>query len=94
VLRPGGTVVITHSLVWEYSRDGLERRYTGSALAALFEGWQEAKVVGSGGRAVAWATQTGRIANLAEERLPRIRMAERSGSPSRPSTCSSTRWPP
>jgi SAM-dependent methyltransferase len=68
VLRPGGSVVITHSLAWEYHRDSLEYRFTGPQLAALFEGWQDVKLAESGGRAVAWATQTGRMVNLVEER--------------------------
>jgi hypothetical protein len=61
--------VITHSLTWEYVGDVLERRYTGPQLAALFEGWDEVNVVDSGGRVVAWATQTGRMVNLVEERV-------------------------
>jgi SAM-dependent methyltransferase len=71
VLRPGGAAVITVPLVWEYNRDTFERRYTGQELLRLFEGWDDAQVVENGGRAVVWATVTGRLVNLAEERLPR-----------------------
>jgi SAM-dependent methyltransferase len=70
VLRPGGAVVITVPLVWEYNRDTYERRYTGQELLRLFEGWDDAQVTENGGRAVVWATVTGRLVNLAEERLP------------------------
>ena len=64
VLRPGGRAIITVSLVWQYDRTILERRYTGPELAALFEGWEDVEVVENGGYAVAWATLTGRILNM------------------------------
>jgi SAM-dependent methyltransferase len=70
VLRPGRAVVITVPLVWEYNRDTYERRYTGQELLRLFEGWDDVELVENGGRAVAWATLTGRLVNLVEERLP------------------------
>ncbi|MBA2463059.1 MAG: methyltransferase domain-containing protein [Actinobacteria bacterium] len=71
VLRPGGWLVLSVPLVWEYDRTILEHRYTGPELAALFSGWDDAAVVENGGRAVAWATLTGRLLNVAEERLAR-----------------------
>ena len=61
VLRPGGTLVLTMPLVWEYDRRIVERRYTGPALAELFEGWDDVSVEEIGGYAVAWATLSGRI---------------------------------
>jgi SAM-dependent methyltransferase len=61
VLRPGGTLVLTLPLVWEYDRRIVERRYTGPELAELFEGWDEVSVGEIGGYTVAWATLTGRI---------------------------------
>jgi SAM-dependent methyltransferase len=70
VLRPRGAVVITVPHVWEYDRDTYERRYTGPELLKLFERWDHVQVVENGGRAVVWATVTGRLVNLAEERLP------------------------
>lgn len=77
VLRPGGTLVLTVPLVWEYSREQLEHRYTGPQLAALFdEGWEGTAVAEVGGYAVAWATLTGRILRAMQElavaRRPRL----------------------
>jgi SAM-dependent methyltransferase len=70
VLRPGGTVIITVSLPWEYDRTILERRFTGPELAALFGGWEGVEVTENGGFAVSWATLTGRIVRGVEEHLP------------------------
>lgn len=72
VLRPGGVVLITVPFVWEYDRSILEHRYTGPELAALFEGWEDVRVVENGGRAVAWATLTGSMLESAKKRLPRV----------------------
>jgi SAM-dependent methyltransferase len=72
VLRPGGRVLISVPFVWEYDRTILEHRYTGPELAALFEGWEDVRVVENGGRAVAWATLTGSIVESARKRLPRV----------------------
>ena len=69
VLRPGGIAIVSVPLVWEYDPTILEHRYTGPELVALFAGWQDVTVVADGERAVAWATLTGRMLNLAEERL-------------------------
>jgi SAM-dependent methyltransferase len=67
VLRPGGTLILTVPLVWEYERDNYEHRYTGPELAALFEGWESVRVVENGGYAVSWTTLTGRMLNIVEE---------------------------
>ena len=70
VLRPGGAVVLTASLPWEYDTTILEHRYTGPELAELFKDWDEVEVSENGGYAVSWATLTGRIVQVAEERAP------------------------
>ncbi len=68
VLRPGGTLVLTLPLVWEYNRDQLEHRFTGPELSALFAPeWEAVEVEEVGGYAVAWATLTGRILRAMEE---------------------------
>jgi hypothetical protein len=70
VLRPGGRLVLTLPLVWEYDRERLEHRYTGPELAELFSGgWEGVDVEEVGGYAVAWATQSGRILRGIEESL-------------------------
>src|SRR3954468_2896791 len=69
VLRPGGSVVITVSLPWEYDRSTLEHRYTGPELEHLFSGFDDVHVSENGGYAVSWATLTGRIVYGVEERL-------------------------
>ncbi len=64
VLRPGGTLILTMPLAWEYDRRIVERRYTGPALRELFEAageWSPLSVGEIGGYAVAWATISGRI---------------------------------
>jgi SAM-dependent methyltransferase len=71
VLRAGGSVIITVPLVWEYDRTIVEYRYTGPELAALFEGWHDVEVVENGGFAVSWATLSGRILALIQQRVPR-----------------------
>lgn len=74
VLRPGGTLVLTLPLVWEYDRRIVERRYTGPELAELFEGWDDVSVGEIGGYTVAWATLTGRILRgLSEFGSPLVR---------------------
>jgi SAM-dependent methyltransferase len=70
VIRPGGTLVLTVPLVWEYDRRIVERRYTGPHLAELFAGWDELRVWENGGYSVAWATLTGRILRGIDELLP------------------------
>ena len=71
VLRPGGRVLVTVPLVWEYERDWLERRYTGPELADLFRDWDDVRVIENGGRAASWALLTGSMLRLAEENLVR-----------------------
>ena len=71
VLRPGGSVIITVSLPWEYERDTLEHRYTGPELEALFADFDDVRVAENGLYAVSWATLSGRIVFGVEEHLPR-----------------------
>jgi SAM-dependent methyltransferase len=71
VLRHGGTAVVSVPLVWEYDPTILEHRFTGPELEHLFRAWDEVRVVVNGERAVVWATVTGRMLNLVEERLAR-----------------------
>jgi SAM-dependent methyltransferase len=70
VLRPGGTVIITVPLVWEYTRTTLEHRYTGPELEALFSGWEDVRVIENGGYAVSWTTLTGRLLSFVESAIP------------------------
>jgi SAM-dependent methyltransferase len=81
VLRPGGTVLLTVPHVWEYDRNGLEHRWTGPSLAALFGGWDEVRVVENGGRAVTWTTVTGRMLSLAEWSLTQRSRLGRAATP-------------
>ena len=61
VLRPGGRLVITVPLPYEYDRTKLEHRYTGPQLAALFDGWDDVEVRETAGRGASWAFVTGGI---------------------------------
>ncbi len=72
VLRPGGSVVLTVPLVWEYDRSALVHRFTGPQLAGLFDGWSEVRVRESGGRGVVWATLTGSLLQKLEARARRL----------------------
>lgn len=67
VVRPGGLLVLTVPLVWEYRRDKLEHRFTGPQLAAVFDKWEDVQVVEVGGYAASWSLLTGRILRAAEE---------------------------
>lgn len=76
VLRPGGTLVMTVPLVWEYDRRIVERRYTGPHLVTLFDGWDDVRLMDNGGYSVAWATLTGRVMRGIVELMPaRVRPA-------------------
>jgi SAM-dependent methyltransferase len=76
VLRPGGTLVLTVPLCWEYDSRIIERRYTGPHLGSLFAGWEEVVVRENGGYSVTWATVTGRVVRGVDELLPaRVRRA-------------------
>jgi SAM-dependent methyltransferase len=70
VLRPGGSVLISIPLVWEYNRTILEHRYTGPELKALLDGWDDVDVVENGGRVVAWATLTATLLERIRTRIP------------------------
>jgi SAM-dependent methyltransferase len=69
VLRPGGTVLIAVPLLWHYDRTILEHRFTGPELEALFEDWEDVRVVENGGRGVSWALLTGHLFYLREKML-------------------------
>jgi SAM-dependent methyltransferase len=69
VLRPGGRVILTVSLPWEYDRGVVEHRYTGPELEQLFGAFEDVRVVENGGYAVSWATLTGRIVFGVEQRM-------------------------
>jgi SAM-dependent methyltransferase len=71
VLRPGGSVILSVPLVWEYDRSILEHRYTGPELATLFDEWDDVNLLENGGLAVSWATLTGWIVRLGELNLRR-----------------------
>ena len=79
VLRPGGRVVVSVPLVWEFDRQIVEHRYTSGSLRQLFDGWDDVVVVENGGRAVSWALVTGTLLHACEEalgrRLPRAARA-------------------
>ena len=50
MLRPGGTVLITVPVVWEYDSENPEHHYTGAwASQGCSEGWDEVRVVENGG---------------------------------------------
>jgi SAM-dependent methyltransferase len=72
VLRPGGTVLVTVPFLWEYNRTILEHRYTEPELVALFDGWDDARVVENGGRVVVWATLTGSMVEWARSSAPDV----------------------
>ena len=88
VLRPGGTLVLTLPLVWEYDRRIVERRYTGPGLAELFEGWDDVWVGEIGGYTVAWATLSGRILRGLSEFGPPLLRRWRAHSCRRHRSCS------
>ena len=67
VLRPGGAVLITVPVVWEYDRENPEHHYTEPLLRRLFEGWDELRVVESGGWGVSWAAVTATLLQHLEE---------------------------
>jgi SAM-dependent methyltransferase len=72
VLRSGGTAIVAVPFAWEYDRSILERRYTGPELAALFDGWEDVRVLENGGRVVAWATLTGTLLERGRSRIPEL----------------------
>jgi SAM-dependent methyltransferase len=76
VLRPGGRVLVSLPLVWEYDRQTMERRFTGPELEALFAGWEDVRVVENGGRSVAWTLLTGSMLR-ASERYVQLRLPKR-----------------
>ena len=82
VLRPGGHLVLTVPLVWEYRSDRLEHRFTGPELAAVFApAWEDVEVVEVGGYAVSWALLTGRMLRATTETAAARLGAERAVRP-------------
>jgi SAM-dependent methyltransferase len=73
VLRPGGTVVITVTHVWEYDRTVLEHRFSGPELAHLLRDWDDVEVTENGGRVVTWVTVTTSLIKTIAARMPRSR---------------------
>jgi SAM-dependent methyltransferase len=71
VLRPGGAVLITVPVVWEYDRENPEHHYTEPLLRHLFEGWDEVRVVESGGWGVSWAAVTATLLHHLDESAAR-----------------------
>jgi SAM-dependent methyltransferase len=69
VLRPGGTVLITVPVVWEYDTRTLEHRFTEPMLRRLLADWAEVRVVENGGWGVSWAAVTGSLFARVQERL-------------------------
>jgi SAM-dependent methyltransferase len=67
VLRPGGAVLITVPVVWEYDRENPEHHYTEPLLRRLFEAWDEVRVVESGGWGVSWAAVSATLLHHLEE---------------------------
>ena len=69
VLRPGGSVLVSSVLGFEYDRRQFEARYTAHELLALFGGWDDVRVSDDGGRTVTWAVLTGSLLNGLEQRV-------------------------
>lgn len=71
VVKPGGRVVVSAPVVWEYDRQIVEHRWTSGSLRQLFDGWDDLVVVENGGRAVAWTLLTGTLLRACEQELGR-----------------------
>jgi SAM-dependent methyltransferase len=69
VLRPGGTVIITVTHVWEYDRTGFERRFSGPELAHLLREWDGLEVMENGGRVVTLVSVTTLLLRTIENRM-------------------------
>lgn len=80
VLRPGGTVLVTVTHVWEYDRTVLEHRFSGPGLAHLFRDWDEVAVVENGGRVVTWVSVTTSLLRTLQNRVPRGAAIERAAA--------------
>lgn len=70
VLRPGGTLVLTVTHVWEYDRTVLEHRFSGPQLGDLLREWEGVDVTENGGRVVTWVTVTTSLLRTIQNRLP------------------------
>lgn len=69
VLRPGGSVLVSSVLGFEYDRRHFEARYTEHELRALFAEWDDVRVRDDGGRTVTWTVLTGSLLNGLEQRV-------------------------
>ena len=69
VLRPGGSVLVSSVLGFEYDRRHFEARYTEHQLRMLFDGWEDVRVREDGGRTATWTVLTGSLVNGLEQRV-------------------------
>jgi SAM-dependent methyltransferase len=77
ILRPGGLVIMSVPHVQEYAVDVREQRFTEPGLRHLFRDWEDVAVLEDGGRAVTWATISGRFVIDVERALSRGRLSRR-----------------
>jgi SAM-dependent methyltransferase len=69
VVRPGGRIVVSAPLVYEYDRTTYEHRFTTQTLRAPFEDWDDVQVLENGGRAISWTWLTCSLLHETELRL-------------------------
>ena len=69
VLRPGGSVLVSSVLGFEYDRRHFEARYTEHELQRLFRAWDGARVGEDGGRTVTWTVLSGSLLSALEQRV-------------------------
>lgn len=76
IVRPGGRVLVSAPLVYEYDRTAMEHRFTAASLAASFaDGWEDVRVVENGGGSISWTFLTGTLLRRLEKRLTRRPLA-------------------
>jgi len=69
VLRPGGSVLVSSVLGFEYDLRHFEARYTEHQLRVLFDDWEDVRVRENGGRTATWTVLTGSLVNGLEQRV-------------------------
>jgi SAM-dependent methyltransferase len=69
VLRPGGNVLVSSVLGFEYDRRHFEARHTEHELRALFGDWEDVRIQDDGGRTVTWTVLTGSLLHGLEQRV-------------------------